>query len=448
MRSTGKESIPVLPAEEFQTLLYSVGNHEGKTAVAGFLFSQPDMDFTAYELWKEVASRQGEKPGWVPRRPVLGKYCSQTFEPARLVVVDEYKQYKAKPLNLEQRLAFCGSIMGWSLDFPAISVQKILGLTQTVGRYYPPILRYEICQALTTSVGTETAYIDVRERVKTKTHRNTISGSIRALAGQGILQTHVFDATTDERLEILDPEFKVGLIPYDGLELATRSIYDAMRYFWDRGKRIISFQELSQQAIVMYPDVDPYDLRTKWNAAASVKALNFPGLRRVERAIQDPSKSTLVKLHPDHAEAVTELVKRLSAIQTNGKSTYKAWQKALQILDSKSTTAQVFAKAKRFSAYKAMVEEAGQTEPRILDMIRRLGAVSVKTVVEQLQEEQRPLTLPAVRAHLESLVENGQLESQEVQLTRKSRRKTRLYNIASRSQAADPDESPTARAEE
>ena len=63
MRRAGNKSIPVLPPEEFHPLLYSVGNHEGKTAVAGLLFSQPDMDFTAYELWNEVQECQGENPG-------------------------------------------------------------------------------------------------------------------------------------------------------------------------------------------------------------------------------------------------------------------------------------------------------------------------------------------------------------------------------------------------
>ena len=187
--------------------------------------------------------------------------------------------------------------------------------------------------------------------------------------------------------------------------------------------------------------VDPHDLRIKWNAASSVRSLNFPGLRRAERLIKDVSKTTSVQLNPNHAEAITELIERLSAIQTNGKSAYAAWQGAFKILDSESTTAKVFAKAKRFSAYKAMVEESGQTEPRVLEIVRRLGTASIQTVVKQLQDEQRPMTVPVVRRYLNGLVQSGKLESQEAYLTRESRRKTRLYKIADQSKDTDPDES-------
>ncbi|SRR6266540_1077709 len=106
-----------LPAGEFEPLISLVGNQEAKTAVATILLSQPDAVFNATALRNAVRDTQDEASGWSPKRPVLARYCERSLVPAG-IVTEEDRIFRAEGSFLPQRLAFCGSILGWSLDFP------------------------------------------------------------------------------------------------------------------------------------------------------------------------------------------------------------------------------------------------------------------------------------------------------------------------------------------
>ncbi|HKR81854.1 MAG TPA: hypothetical protein VJR27_02545 [Candidatus Saccharimonadales bacterium] len=421
----------VLSNREVGTLLDYVGNHEGKTAVAAIMLSEPSTQFNATDLQNAVYDSQDEDDGWVPKRPIFGNYCTRSLVPSGIVVQEgEWYQAEASPA-LPQRLAFCGSILGWSLEFPEISVQKVFGQSASAHSRRAPALRYEIFKYIANNPDTELSYGDVWHGMGQPEHftRGVMNRNIGVLALQGLLEAHVLDVATDVRVQIVDPTFRQGRVPFQELEAETRNTYKAINTLWESGQRVMGFDDLYQQIIALDPQSDPAKVRHLW-CAMSDGALNFPGLKRVERAIQDRKKLSVVRLGADHAEAITALLDRLQVLQTEPESIAEVAASAIAICNDRAAMTTIFAKAKHFSACRAIQEEHPErTKVRILELLGETGPLSTKDIAQKLQPERRSLDLSVVRRFINNLVAQGKVVREDIPMSTAATRVVRTYRL-------------------
>ncbi|HEX8762888.1 MAG TPA: hypothetical protein VF733_03980 [Candidatus Saccharimonadales bacterium] len=403
----------LLPSQEFDQLLYRIGNHEGKTAAAAILLDQPGNAFKPYQLRHEIKNSQGNDPAWVPARPIICNYCSGDFVPSNLAVQRD-DQFQANPEYLMERRIFCDEILGWSLDFPGTSVQKVLGQTAAGQEHFGPVIRHAVCAVIAKNTDRELSQSDIVERLTTKRGdlgEFAVRNTIIALTRQEILESKRLDITTDVRLYIQDPDFH-GTKAFEQLSTLTRLTYLTFKALSDQGKRIIDFNDFRDQALAIDPQVDPYALRNPWHVASNESAKNFPGVTCIERAITDPSKLSNVHFHPNHKEAVINLVERIEAARTGIGIEMSEGRFVSPIVNDTTAMRQIFAKARHFSAAKKKTEQPTDGIPRIeriFEVIKTEGTVDAKTIAENLHTRDNPITVAVINKYLKRLIGEGRI---------------------------------------
>jgi hypothetical protein len=426
-------SIDVIQPDDFDNLLYRVGNHEGKTAVAAIMLNQPGVLFGPRALHRAVQDSQGDQEVWTPKHPTLKRYCTGDFAPSDLVI-QKGNGYEAKNVRLPQRLAFLGSVIEVSCDFPETSVQKFLGLTAAGRGFRSPNLRHDVCKVIADNGGHEMSLADILYQIDDEViEMSHIARTVQALTDEGILTKHNLDIATDVRIRIVDPEFrKKGVIPFDELNPVTRLAYMALKELSLQGEEEIDFGDFRKQALTIDPNVDQAVLRDRWRMAAGGKTRHFPGVERVERKIKDPNKTSTVHIHPDHNEAVNAVLTQFNALLSDGDAVYRSWKWTLDVVQNKpAVMSYVFAKAKRFSASVAKKEaNLEEKAERVFKIIQQAGTLSMDALVAESRAAGMPFTDGALRFYLKHLVGDGRVVRQDKPRDPSLRRKIAHYSVA------------------
>lgn len=417
-----------LQADDFARLVHRVGNHEGKTAIAAFMMGNPDAWFKPYKLRDAAANIQGDDPAWCPKLPIVRGYCQNSFVPGG-VAMERKGTFRAQAAFLPQKLAFCGAILGWSLDFPETSVQRVLGFASAGKAYQTTNLKHDICKVIADNNGHEMSFADVSYKLNNNSiPAATVRATIKSLSLSGILETHTLNVTTDVRLQIVDATAHEGRIPFGELDPVTRLVYKALSGLAEQGKEAIDFNDLREQALLIDPTTDQVALRKLWRIAGD-RSKNFPGLKRIERKIKDPYKLTTVRFHPTHAEAVNALLGRFADLQANPRTVYSNWRLARSLLEKKAAMKEIFAKTKRFSAHVAKQEEGPKaTTSCILAIVQETGTIDIDGVRKELLKAGRLLTTPPIRRYLDLLAEQGEIVREDKPREPSSTRIIRFYS--------------------
>ncbi len=421
------EAVPDIDAEfsdqeAFLGLLSGVANHEAKLAVSAIILHNPSVWFSASALHREVMGRQGEHYGWkmATRGPV--GYCEASLAPIGLVArgqtadgprqLTAYKANDERPDVVELGHAMSGALLDWSLEFPDISLQQILGVTAKKGPFRTPEVRYNLYRALVEHPRGDASVVNVVDSLGSRgIDTFTSYQNVEALTDKDILQAHTLDIATDMTLEIVDPIPRHDKFQANNLNAETVVVYGALQALWQQGKRQIGFDELVTESRVISPDIDVAKLRQAWSSGASKKSENMPGLRLATRSIEDPRQKSTLAINPSYEEAILELVVRLDDIAQAAPDAIRRYiSTATAIINDQPAVSKLFAKAKAFSSTFAGQNEApGAVEQRVASLFTGHGSMSVKQVTEALAQLGKPLSRGSVIRYLGQLTDKGAL---------------------------------------
>jgi hypothetical protein len=148
-----------LQPDECISYLNHLGNYEAKLILAMLIATSPCRPLTAADLRNEFIGRQQPDPVWRPAHRNMLYTALAALHPigaARQVKTMGsgaasnrlVNAIQAEPSQTPKVLAFCGAVLGWSLDYTDHSVQTLYGKSTGGGRQYSPEVRYLIYEHL------------------------------------------------------------------------------------------------------------------------------------------------------------------------------------------------------------------------------------------------------------------------------------------------------------
>lgn len=425
--------------EIFVGLLTGVSNHEAKLATTAIITSQPDVWYSETSLWNEVKLRQGENAGWIPDRKGPIKYCYYSLSPIGLVAkgvingergeVSAFKANDEQPEAVAKGLALSGSLMEWSLQFPDISLQKVIGVTHSVGAFRAPEVRYGVLKQLVDNIGSPLSYMDIaRPLVSADVDERNVFGAIRELTNNGILKTQQIDVAEDVVLEITGPyQYRGAGLRLEQISEGGQLIYGAIDLLWAKGIKEVSFKEITEAVLEINPEADMTKLRQFWYYGSKTEYVNMPNFKPVSRRMNQPS---IVALSPEHTDAIIDLVNRLREIENPDSDLTAHRIKARKMISDQISMAAIYAKAKKFSSNVTGQEESREVVCNsILSIVVDAGKVTVNGVFEALAKTDHRLTEASVRNYLGQLAKNGALIQEKLKLDPTKKREYNFYSV-------------------
>src|SRR5581483_11550407 len=108
--------------------------------------------------------------------------------------------YRSSELGEQWGLAFTGVLLDWTLRYPDISLQQLLGVTASSGASRSPETRYRIYQELITHPGGELSQAEISHDIGNG-GRDAVNQTLYDLKDLGILEI-------DSRLSYYNPLFQ------------------------------------------------------------------------------------------------------------------------------------------------------------------------------------------------------------------------------------------------
>lgn len=430
-----------MPQELFFKLLNRVGNHEAKLVTLGIVLSEPAEWFTRADLEDEIESRHERYAGWIPSAAVAFGYL-ETLQPTGLIN-QGFTQGRRSSMAVACRasevqkwhpacLAMVGEELEWSLFYPDISLQQILGRTGSPSSVRSPEVRFTIYEELLTSPIPAPAAADIISALSGLYPRgDLIRTQLQALRDLEIIDINSSHSDEfDPLLEIIDPVFSHDSLAFEQLRPETKVLYKAMQSFHATGISILTSSELEKACFALDNTIDRTVLHKLVNQGRSLRSTTLPGIRLVDNKDIETGKYSRVSLRPGVKGAVYDLTTRLEKVVA-GEGIEESRQKALYILEEPELFSYLMAKARRFSSiHKASPAEGGHERlaSKVALAVDLLGRATVREAQARLKKDGIILNRDVIRLMLISLVEGGDFEVSLVQPNPAKRTRVAQYS--------------------
>lgn len=423
-----EQSVEHLSDEQFRKLLNGVANHEAKLLTTAVLATHPDRWFSRTALLSEMLRIQGDNPAWAMNKLVPSNYCDQSLGPIGAVVIDEIEgkrgpvhSFKISSFGRDYGLALAGGLLDWSLAYPELSLQKVLGGTQSSGEVRPPTVRWRILSELVTSPADEISFTDMKQSTGIENYSyNNLINHLREMAELDLLQVH-------SKLDEFNPIYSISSPKsrYNLKETSTtnQAIYGGMQLLHDRGIREVTLHDLVEASIASTPNADMQQVYYRLVKGTREKTQSLPGLVITDRN-GAPIKTTTVKLNEAAVEPVSDLLEQLEEVR-DGKNFGALHEKAKAILSDPDKCSALLEKAKTASVRYAAKQEAREdTYQRIINILRESNSLSAAEVRDELKNRGDEMHLRSVMVALGELARTGRLQATKVR-----RDPTRLIKV-------------------
>jgi hypothetical protein len=413
---------------DFYDFLNGAGNHELKLLTGAVILSHSDMIYTGSSLRRTLLERQGEPAVWSFQVSAPVQYCEQSLGPIGAVITTEVPGkrgknvtgYRANELHREQKLALIGSLLGWSLDYPDISLQNVFGTTASSTRVRAPEVRHQIYMSLLTGDegGTVSSISQALEGLGYR-YRPSINLQLMRMRELGLLEM----GSSIGR----NPSVKINYIEYEALSSKLRDTLPETQATYTVIKnmgagQITSVNEIVSKALEINPTIDAILLRRKLLNGVNVKG--FPGLAIVEETSQQRSTVTL---SPKTAGPITDLCERLEDVK-DGALTNNAHE-AYRIIGNIPDFRRLVAKAKQFSHAVAGRDLGREVlENQLVDVICSVGPSTVATAREELMDRHgREISSHMLRVILNKMADEGRIQQGVLYGKKHSNKTTRIF---------------------
>lgn len=426
-----KESIE---NSDFLNFLNGAANHEAKLLSLAVMLSHPEKWYTTASISRELHQRQGEHLVWDMSPQTAFSYCKESLEPIGAVLkgnikgkrLHEVTAYKANEDNLKHNLALTGFLLDWSLRYPDLSLQRVLGNTASVGSVRSPQVRYQIYLDLLTT-GDIPAIEDIGQSLEGAGYVNddSITRQVQVLRDTGIVDLHSKQMDYNPELKIIDPEFKHVVLKLEDRTPITQAVYAAIKRLG--ADTTISLGNLIDNIGESNPALDKAEIRTKLVTAIS-SGKGYTGLEIVPGTAVPQHQFSSVEFTDSAEAAILDLCQGLEALR-DGYDLKKYASLASKLIQDPGTFSKLMEKAMKNSASYLASEGRAQLNDRIIKIVRQTGAITTRQVMETLKEtSDRSIGLDSVRNVLNGLVKEGVLSVGNGEGPRRAKQ-TRIYSI-------------------
>ncbi len=420
---------------ELLGLVDGLANHEAKTLVAGVLVSHPEEWFTANRIHKEMVRRQQGEQGWITSNKMMGfSYCKHSLEPIGAVALGSIEgrtglvgSYRASELGATTGLALVGSLSEWSLENPEVSLQELLGSSNSSGERRSPATRFIIFKSLLDAGNDGLTFGQIESEVASQ------------LSLRQKYLTDIFDEPTHNEffevttvLRSYNPLYRIDSAEYSGtrcfneLGETTRSIYAAMNQLVDSGQHEVTLDALIDMCVILSPSSPKVDLRRK--LIQSLRDRDIPGLKIAEDNDRKPghTNKSLLKIQPELVQPIGELVERIITVSTSEQVNSR--NTARFILNNPRDFATLMLKARDFSPRYRSSNRQASIQNLVRDLVLNSDGLDLDQVQVALAEQGERVKRNTVRRALSSLVVTNAISMIETPIRDDKENTKRVYS--------------------
>lgn len=412
--------------------LDGVGNHEVKNLLGGLFLVDPNRLYTAPAMAHELNGRQGEDRAWGIKSDSVTQYCERSLEPVGAVVSGTVEEagknkvaWQANSAHLKGKLALTGLLGEWSLTWPDLSLQQVLGTTTSPTEVRSPKARYGIYSTLLAHEG-DTSIIDIVSELghNYTSHGDTaINGQLNGLVALGIVSKSTNRRGYDPKVRINSVEFAHSAMTLAEAIPETKALYKAI------GKlgagSTITLNSLIDAALEADKEID--DIKLRWLLRQGVtEGRAYPGLSLVEPMSASLNTQSRINLTEQAQEPINGLVEGIDLIK-DGQGIDEFVARAKEILSTPADFRTLVAKARHFSPRanaSGRITDGQQLSSIVLD----LENVTAEQARQELMKRfGRKLSKPTVRTILNDMAEAGHLLREQTTTDPHSGISTNLY---------------------
>lgn len=433
-----------LDGHAYLGLLAGVANHEAKAFTLAYMATRPeDHYFVMEELGDGVITAQGPQPAWRLHKSVPFAYCHESFEPIGAVAKSRLNAnngrlitaYGLTAFGRQDGLAMAGLCMRWSLDHPEVSVQEILGTTQSQTENRSPAIRMAIIHSMLAADTDGLSYEGIAlDNPGIPGIRLNIE-NLRTGKAAKLLDIVTNQVAFNPLLAIGDPEYH-GRKPYETLAPERRAIYEALRTLkLEQGVGMVALGELVEAAHADSPESDPKNIRAilvQGIRPGSKGGLSPLTVAENGRGALGTEKSSRIKIRAEYTDALEELANDLEAFQS-GYGQKQLRDTALSVVTEESESRQLMQKAYDYSPKARVAHGPVRVGKAVIEILKTESAgVSVAEIRSRLARDYNlAVTETAVRNNLGRIASasdlGGSVESEQRATVQQGRSQKRTY---------------------
>lgn len=424
---------------QYEGLLVSVANHEAKALTIAYMASQGEGYVgTSNELDEAMLRVQGPQPGWKQGNGVAFTYCELSFEPIGAVAKSSIISHGGSPtlaygltdLGKEQALAMSGLVLDWSLRYPKVSIQTILGATQSKTSNRSPLYRIASLESIVTAKEGGVAFEDIEGDHPEMPGIRTVTETFKNSAISKILDIRTNQVGYNPVLKIVDPNYN-GRRPFAQLKIERKAIYEAMHEAKiTRGLGQIALGDLVELTAQLQPEVATKDIRAILMQAISPSRVALPGLQVVEESTSQlgSNKSSRLSIKPEYSDAVASLLNELHMFQS-GHNHEPYRQRALAIVGNSQLSSKIMRKAFENSSKAKIARAAVPVGQAVFNMIAEseIPLAAQELLVQINDKFGVNITLNAIRNHLKKMESDNTVVSTQITTIEQGRAQKRNH---------------------
>lgn len=454
-------SSPSSPESRFQSslpeLMAGVGNHEAKALLLLYMAKHPVASTTHY-LSQGFNEFIGPGADWYPSPTIPFKYCIDSLAPIGQVAEETVESingsargFRITGYGQTVGKAAVGGLLAWSLEYPEISLQQVLGATQSRTSMRAAETRIAILQELITSPAPHVSKTEFMPGLQHNISPNEYSDHLRLLdSNLGSLKAHKLILSEKITQDSHRREFSIkepNAVYAKSIRSPYRqSIHSFIAEAHGKGSKTFTAEECTDYVIK--------DLQRKDNTldAATIRrrVINMLGVRpdaNQGRAGDAPivgikplyeedfGKHTRISLNPRHREAITKLLETITEFEPlSANQIRKSSELAEDITNDHVAKIALINKAARFSAG---VNKRPLSES-LDDVVHILSASNRPLVVVEILEmynsrAAHPVSRAAVQKWLKALHEAKKVTRSTSRYKESIRKQKVYYSIADNS---------------
>lgn len=356
---TPAEAAGVLPSV-YLNYLGTLGNHEIKMLAAGIMLAEPEASFTSTRLSHEFGRRLGGTSGERSSPTRLSRF-GNSFVRSGLFSVPEGANlastatpYRAREDLALGGLATLGAVMDWSVVYPDLSVQKLLGHTAEEHELDSAEVRLRIFDFLLRHSGPAPSIAAVgRAFPAASYHYNSPWGQINRMARLGFLDVETKYGNVNPSFSMVgSPAHCQEVIESSSATPTRRLIYRAVADVPAGEEVQLTLNDILERCRPHLRHESEADLAKVRQLL--VRRLDAPRiLQRIYDPEDDPSQMSRVSIRPSLRAPIGALCDRVGALGYPDKSEELA-ARALEIVHTGGGTAfhVLIEKAQRFEQIK------------------------------------------------------------------------------------------------
>jgi len=410
---------------QFYDFLNGASNHELKLLTGAVILAYPDIAFSPALQRRALSDGQGDHEAWKIETSIPKNYCINSLEPIGAVVKTTIRgeqgalvtAFEAEPVHREVRLACIGTLLGWSLEYPDMSVQQVFGTTASHTNIRAPEMRYRSYTALLTGNdgGTVKSMFTSLEGKGYPNYANMYTQLIR-MQELGIIDLGTIDQNPE--ISMHHASYRTLIRGLENTFPAAQAAYAAIEQFGQG--QTTSVNEVVDTALAINPTINSVELRTMLIDGINKKVYSDP------EHIQRNPQRTAVTFAPAAKKPITELHERLEATRAGD---YTGVQTAEAILDDPQAFRSLVQKARSFS-HLVKGKESGRKllETQLVNLVTTTQGQSATELRDALKAQHgREIAERSLRDVLRDLVNSGKIAQDNVPKKPYSKRSVAIF---------------------